>query len=174
MSGWSQNSRRNLEQLRLAGDVNAPMPQGAGRGGFAGNMAKDAKAEGKGFAQGPRAQGQARSAARVRDYFPETLLWQPSLITDENGVADMAMNFADSITTWRFSTSASSKAGALAAQSALRVFQDFFVDIDLPMTLTQNDEVALPRRGLQLPQNSANRQTGAATETWFDLPTATA
>src|SRR5205807_944409 len=37
----------------------------------------------------------------VREYFPETLLWQPNLVTDENGVADLAVNLADSITTWR-------------------------------------------------------------------------
>src|SRR3712207_3049936 len=36
-------------------------------------------------------------ALRVREYFPETMLWQPALITDEQGMADLAVTFADSI-----------------------------------------------------------------------------
>ena len=31
------------------------------------------------------------------------MLWQPALITDDKGIADLAVNFADSITTWRLS-----------------------------------------------------------------------
>src|SRR5207244_382756 len=82
---------------------------------------------------------------RLREYFPETMLWQPALITDDKGVAQMAVNFADSITTWRLSASASSRGGALGGVNVpLKVFQDFFVDIDLPVALTQNDEVAFP------------------------------
>jgi len=63
------------------------------------------------------------------------MLWQPSLITDDKGIADMAVSFADSITTWRLSASANSKAGAIGGATVpLKVFQDFFVDIDLPST----------------------------------------
>src|SRR5581483_8792313 len=79
-------------------------------------------------------------AVRVREFFPETMLWQPALITDDQGIADMAINFADSITTWRLSASANSKGGALGGATVpLKVFQDFFVDIDLPVSLTQQD-----------------------------------
>jgi uncharacterized protein YfaS (alpha-2-macroglobulin family) len=82
---------------------------------------------------------------RLREYFPETLLWQPALITDDKGRATLPLTLADSITTWRMSASASSKGGLLGGTTApLRVFQDFFVDIDLPVALTQNDEVAFP------------------------------
>ncbi len=43
----------------------------------------------------------AGSAAptRVREYFPETMLWQPALITDDQGRAELPLRFADSITT---------------------------------------------------------------------------
>ncbi len=82
---------------------------------------------------------------RVRNFFPETMLWQPQIITDDKGEADMVINFADSITTWRLSASANSISGALGGTSkALKVFQDFFVDIDLPIALTQGDEIAIP------------------------------
>jgi uncharacterized protein YfaS (alpha-2-macroglobulin family) len=82
---------------------------------------------------------------RVREYFPETMLWQPALITNDKGIAHLPLSFADSITTWRLSASASSRGGLLGGTTTpLRVFQDFFVDLDLPVSLTQNDEVAFP------------------------------
>ncbi|MBI4789725.1 MAG: hypothetical protein HY782_22060 [Chloroflexi bacterium] len=89
------------------------------------------------------APGQA--APRVREYFPETLYNNPQVITDENGRAALDIPLADSITTWRLAAMASSQRGELGASSAgLRVFQDFFVDLDLPAALTQNDEISVP------------------------------
>ena len=64
-----------------------------------------------------RPGGGAAPITRVREYFPETLLWQPALITDDKGVADLAVNFADSITTWRLSASRHSQGGASAAST---------------------------------------------------------
>jgi hypothetical protein len=93
----------------------------------------------------PAQEGGGAAPMRVREYFPETLLWKPALITNDRGEAVLPITFADSITTWRLSASASSRGGALGGVSApLRVFQDFFVDLDLPVSLTQNDEVAFP------------------------------
>ena len=83
------------------------------------------------------AGGGAAPITKVREYFPETMLWQPALITDNKGRADLGVNFADSITTWRLSASANSLGGALGGVNVpLKVFQDFFVDIDLPVALT--------------------------------------
>jgi uncharacterized protein YfaS (alpha-2-macroglobulin family) len=123
----------------------AEVPQAAAMDRAAGvKLAADAKGE----AGEKRAAGGAPAATpvmRVREYFPETLLWKPSLITDEKGQAILPLEFADSITTWRLTASASSRGGQLGGVSApLRVFQDFFVDLDLPVALTQNDEVAFP------------------------------
>lgn len=82
---------------------------------------------------------------RVREYFPETLLFEPALITDGQGRATLSVGLADSITTWRMNTMASSATGALgSAETPLRVFQEFFVDLDLPVFLTQNDRVSIP------------------------------
>ena len=82
---------------------------------------------------------------RIREYFPETLYSNPALITDAAGRARIELETADSISTWRISALASSRAGQLGSvTSSLRVFQDFFLDIDLPVSLTQNDEVQLP------------------------------
>jgi hypothetical protein len=129
--------------LKDAAGVGGAFPQGAARP----FPAKAAARKGK---KSDRAANKATGGGfgppmRVREYFPETLRWEPALITDDQGNADLTLTFADSITTWRLSASASSRAGALGGVSApLRVFQDFFVDIDLPVRLTQNDEVAFP------------------------------
>lgn len=118
---------------------------------------------------------------RVRDQFPETLLWQPELVTDDNGNATLEIPLADSITTWRMSASAVAADGRLGAlQSGIRVFQPFFVDMNLPVSLTRNDEVSVPvvvSNFLDLPQTvsltmaDANwcERTGDAIQS-IDLP----
>ena len=81
---------------------------------------------------------------RVRDWFPETLFWQAEQITDDRGEYELPLQLADSITRWRLTASAVTADGRLgAAQTDLRVMQDFFVDLDLPVALTRNDEVDL-------------------------------
>jgi hypothetical protein len=81
----------------------------------------------------------------VRSYFPEALYINPEILTDGNGNATISIPIADSITTWRMAMLASTQSGALgSASSRLKVFQDFFVDLDLPVTLTQGDRVSIP------------------------------
>jgi uncharacterized protein YfaS (alpha-2-macroglobulin family) len=87
----------------------------------------------------------ARPALRERNWFPETLFWQPQLITNDQGKAVLSLPLADSITTWRLTAGAVSTDGRLGAtQAAIEVFKPFFVDLDLPVALTRGDEVALP------------------------------
>jgi uncharacterized protein YfaS (alpha-2-macroglobulin family) len=94
---------------------------------------------------GTKPQSQGAEPVRVRDWFPETLLWRPELITDDQGRATLDLDLADSITTWRLSASAITAAGQLGAdQASIRVFQPFFVDLNLPVALTRGDEVAVP------------------------------
>ncbi len=85
------------------------------------------------------------SAPRMRNYFPETLLWKPCVITDPTGRATLRVPLADSITTWNISGWAVSQGGQLGTVEAdVRVFQPFFVSIDAPQTLTRGDEVSVP------------------------------
>ena len=89
--------------------------------------------------------GGHKAPTRVRRHFPETLFWQPEVITDEGGKAELTIPLADSITQWRFSASAVSLEGKLGALTKhIPVFQPFFVDIDAPLALTQNDEISIP------------------------------
>jgi uncharacterized protein YfaS (alpha-2-macroglobulin family) len=96
----------------------------------------------------PIAPGQGAGAApapRVRKEFPETLLWKPQMITDEQGRASLDLELADSITSWRLSASAVTAEGRLgASETPIKVFQPFFVDLNLPVALTRGDEVSVP------------------------------
>src|SRR5262249_16226731 len=70
------------------------------------------------------------AAVRMREWFPETLLWRPEVVTDDQGRASIQVELADSITTWRLLASAVTADGQLGAtQLPLRVFQPFFVDL---------------------------------------------
>jgi uncharacterized protein YfaS (alpha-2-macroglobulin family) len=81
----------------------------------------------------------------VRSYFPEALYINPEILTNGEGKASITIPLADSITTWRMAMLASTQTGALGTgTSELKVFQDFFVDLDLPVTLTQGDMVSIP------------------------------
>ncbi len=87
----------------------------------------------------------ASQPPRLRQYFPETMLWLPDAVTDGQGSLSLEIPIADSITTWRMTVLASSQDGRIGATSAgLRVFQDFFVDLDLPVALTVDDEISVP------------------------------
>ncbi len=99
--------------------------------------------EGANNAPAPSPQGM--EPPRLRQYFPETMLWLPDEVTDEAGALHLEFPVADSITTWRVTALASSQDGRLgSATGGLRVFQDFFIDLDLPRSLTVGDEVAVP------------------------------
>lgn len=97
--------------------------------------------------QGPVGNGGegAEGGVRVRQDFPETLYVNPALITDGSGQAELTLDLADSITTWRMTGLASSKDGLLGSGTGgLTVFQDFFVDVDFPVAVTRNDALRVP------------------------------
>lgn len=109
-------------------------------------------------------------APRLRQFFPETLYWNPELVTDAAGQARVEIPMADSITTWRLTALASSQDGRLGfTTQGLRVFQDFFVDVDLPVALTQGDEISIPVGVFNyLPQAQQVRLV-VEPEPWFEL-----
>jgi len=85
------------------------------------------------------------AAVRVREYFPETLAWMPEIVTDKKGEAKITLPAADSITTWRLSLLANAQDGRMgSADIPYKVFQDFFVDADVPVQLTVGDTFSLP------------------------------
>lgn len=91
---------------------------------------------------GPSAQ---ISTPRLRDYFPETLVWQPSVETDGRGRAEIKFKLADNITTWKMAVIGSTEDGRIGtAETEFKSFQPFFVEHDPPRVLTEGDEISLP------------------------------
>lgn len=114
--------------------------------------------------------GSSGGEVRVRTWFPETLFVEDCLITDEKGRASIDIPLADSITTWRVSTVASDRTGKLGGNSTgLRVFQDFFVDIDFPVFLTRKDEVSFPVVVYNYLDESQTVEIQVKKEPWFEL-----
>ena len=115
-----------------------PMPMMARKA-----MALDAPVSGRSIS--PPVVKAVLPETHVRSWFPESLYVRPEIITDKDGRASITIPIADNITTWRMAMLASTKQGALGSgTSSLKVFQDFFTEMDLPVTLTQGDEVSIP------------------------------
>ena len=118
----------------------------------------------------PASSGAA--APRLRHDFPETLLWQPELITDDQGKASLQIPLADSITTWRASIDGISAAGKLGSvEMPITVFQDFFVDLDLPVSMSLGDEVSVPVTCCNYLKEPQDVQLTLAADNWFECPT---
>ncbi len=116
-----------------------------------------------------RDSGEAE-APRERSYFPEALYINPEIITDQHGLASISIPMADSITTWRMAMIASTTRGALGTgTSSLKVFQDFFVDLDLPVTLTQGDRVSIPVAAYNYAASRGDVALTLKQENWFAL-----
>ncbi|WP_089407210.1 MG2 domain-containing protein [Granulicella rosea] len=85
------------------------------------------------------------STPRLRDYFPETLLWRPEIVTAPDGTATLRFPVADNITGWRLSAAASTLQGNTGSGATqFQTFQSFFAAFDPPSILTAGDTIALP------------------------------
>lgn len=121
-------------------------------------------------AAGDAASTGAQEPPRLRQYFPETMLWLPDAVTDADGNLHLDVPVADSITTWRMTALASSTDGRLGSVSApLVVFQDFFIDLDLPVALTVGDEVSVPVGVFNYLAEEQNVRLELQPEDWFEL-----
>jgi uncharacterized protein YfaS (alpha-2-macroglobulin family) len=126
-----------------------------------------------------KAKGESGTAAaadpggHIRSYFPEALYINPEILTNGDGKASITIPLADSITTWRMAILASTQAGALGTGSSeLKVFQDFFVDLDLPVTLTQGDVVSIPVAVYNYASRGGDVDLKLESENWFSLESA--
>jgi hypothetical protein len=147
----------------------------AGMGGFGGGNFRRLGASmmggmGGGMMGGMGGYEKAEEAPRIREYFPETLFWQPELITDDKGHAIAEVPLADSITNWKMNIDAVSAAGKLGSSEVdIPVFQDFFVDVDLPVALTRNDEVSIPILCYNYLQQPQTIELILQTNPWYEV-----
>ena len=92
------------------------------------------------------AGGSAPSEApRLRQFFPETWTWEPTLLTDDQGIAKLTLTAPDNITGWKLSVmgtwpeAPSGTPGIVFGEAELKVFQDFFVEPDLPVSVVRGE-----------------------------------
>ncbi len=77
---------------------------------------------------------------RVRQFFPETWIWT-TLDTDPDGNGSLPVVAPDTITTWQMRAVGISKDKGLGvAEDSLRVFQPFFLKVDLPYSCIRGEE----------------------------------
>ncbi len=117
---------------------------------------------------GRKADTAGQAVPRVRRDFPETLLWRPELITDDRGQASLEFPLADSITTWRASVEGISAGGKMgSAEVPITVFQDFFVDLDLPVSMSLGDQVSVPLTCYNYLKSPQDVRLTVASANWF-------
>lgn len=113
-----------------------------------------------------------KSTPKLREYFPETLVWQPELITDKDGKAELKFKMADNITTWKLYTIASTKNGKFGvAEKEVTAFQPFFVDLDPPKFLTEGDEIYLPTQVRNYTPSKQKVDVTMSKSAWFSFLT---
>jgi uncharacterized protein YfaS (alpha-2-macroglobulin family) len=110
------------------------------------------------------------STPRLREYFPETLVWQPSLETDRQGRAQLKFKLADNITTWKMSVIGSTEDGQIGTvEKEIKAFQPFFVEHDPPRILTEGDEISLPVVVRNYLDHAQAVNLEIKPESWFSL-----
>ncbi len=110
------------------------------------------------------------STPRLREYFPETLVWNPEFITDKNGKAQLKFKTADNITTWKMYAIASDASGKIGiADAEFKAFQPFFIDLEPPKFLTDGDEIFLPAQIRNYTDKEQKVGVSMAKANWFSF-----
>lgn len=81
---------------------------------------------------------------KVRKFFPDTIAWLPTLVTDAGGKARATFTFPDSLTTWRATARAVSR-DTLVGQVIQKVItrKNLILRLETPRFLTQGDTATL-------------------------------
>jgi CD109 antigen len=106
---------------------------------------------------------------RVRQFFPETWLWQEETI-GSSGRTSIEVTVPDTITTWMLRAVAISKDKGLGiAEDQLRVFQPFFLTIDLPYLAIRGEEFPVQVAIYNYLNESLSVQVEIEEADWFEL-----
>lgn len=106
---------------------------------------------------------------RVRQFFPETWLWMPELLTDVDGAATIDLTAPDSITTWRLHAVSTSDDGLGMSESGLLVFQEFFGEPDLPYAVTRGEQFPVRVQVFNYLNEPQLVHVELADANWFEL-----
>ena len=109
---------------------------------------------------------------KLRSFFPETWLWS-DVLTDEGGSAKLTAETPDTITTWKIHAVSVSQEGLGMCDAELRVFQPFFMTVDLPYSVIRGEEfpvrVALYNYLAEPQEVVVNISTEDGESEWFEL-----
>ena len=106
---------------------------------------------------------------RLRNRFVESLYFNPQIIA-KDGKASISIPMSDNITSWKIQAVANSTNGYLGNNNdTVKVFQDFFVDFELPRNLTVGDEVSIPVTVFNYLKNSQQVKLNVLDQDWFDM-----
>lgn len=104
--------------------------------------ARDAKHEGKDAGGGGDMGGEE---AVTRAWFPETFLWNPLVVTDDQGKATVPVRVPDRLTTWHVLALAHARSGAQGGATAeFAGTLPAYVDVVVPPFLVVGDAIRLP------------------------------
>jgi len=109
---------------------------------------------------------------RLRHVFEETAYWAPSLETNAAGRAALQFTLPDSLTTWQLHAVGSTEDGRITAvDRTFKTFLPFFVDLDMPQTLTVGGAIWLPVNLRNYTAHSVSLPVTVKAADWFTLTT---
>ncbi len=118
---------------------------------------------------GDAGDGALAEVQRVRQFFPETWLWQ-TVATDTDGLASLTVTVPDTITTWMLRAIAISREKGLGiGEDQLRAFQPFFLKIDLPYSAIRSEEFPVQVAIYNYLDEPQSVQVEIEEADWFDL-----
>ena len=80
----------------------------------------------------------------LREYFPETGYWNPSIVTDDTGKAIVQITLPDSTTEWRFTSRGITKKTLVGeATTDILTKLPFFAEMKVPAVFTEGDKVSV-------------------------------
>jgi CD109 antigen len=141
----------------------APMPA-MGRGGGGGSVVPPPDIDYAGQDDAVLAE-----VTRIRQFFPETWLWMPDLLTEPDGTASIDLTAPDSITTWRLHAVSTSAKGLGICESELLIFQEFFGEPDLPYAVTRGEQFPVRIQIFNYLDEPQLVHVELADAEWFDL-----
>ena len=114
-------------------------------------------------------KGGLAEVQRVRQFFPETWIWQ-DVETGADGTAVVQVEAPDSITTWMLRAVGMSKEHGLGiGESQLRVFQPFFLTVDLPFSAIRGEELPVKVALFNYLDTQQEMFVEIEEADWFDL-----
>jgi len=112
------------------------------------------------FAANNKANRRARrrtALVRLRDYFPQTAYWNPSIVTDAKGGATVKFVMPDTTTGWRLVARGITAHHLVGeATASIVTAQPFSVDLATPAALTEGDKASVRASVRNFTQRDAN------------------